>query len=151
MSAASKGEVKIEQKSRQDSSDSKEEQVKCCNKWNSMNNEWQKKTKLIMDVVNTRLYAWFKIGESKFSATHLMIFLYERCYGHKDSAMQWQRKKMESRKRLGYLQKQAKHQPTSCKERISDWIRSRSTSRRNITKSHIWQWKLLAERMSKRK
>ena len=65
-----------------------------------MNNEWQKKTKLIMDVVDTRLYTWFKIGESKFSATHLIIFLYENCYGRGDSAMQWQQKNIEGWKPL---------------------------------------------------
>ena len=56
----------------------------------------QKKTELIMDAVDSRLHTWFKIGESKFSATHLMIDLYENCYGRGDSAIERQQKNVEA-------------------------------------------------------
>ena len=56
-----------------------------------------------MDVVDTRLYTGCKIGESKFSATPLMIFLYKNCYGRGDSAMQWQQKNVEAWKPLSKL------------------------------------------------
>ena len=47
----------------------------------------QRKTELIMRAVDGKLHTWFRGGRSQFTASHLMIDLYENRYGGGESAI----------------------------------------------------------------
>ena len=47
----------------------------------------QRKTELIMRAVDRKLHTWFRGGQSQFTASHLMIDLYENRYGGGESAI----------------------------------------------------------------
>jgi len=56
----------------------------------------QKKTELIMRAVDSKLHTWFRGGQSQLAASHLMIDLYENCYGRGESAIKAQRQNVEA-------------------------------------------------------
>ena len=56
----------------------------------------QKKTELLMDVVDPKLHTWFKTRDSKLAASNLMIDLHKGCHGLGEKVISLQHQNIEA-------------------------------------------------------